>query len=95
MSDGGAPISRCQVPDMFARGAEGVGFAVHYFGGAFRKSELETWQRIGRQASNDPRLAKTHRDFLAALVTDARGYPTYKEATVGINAVFELHKEAK
>ncbi len=92
LSDGGAPISRCHVPAAFVRYGESFGFAARYLGASFRRSELDAWHRLARQAIADSRLAAPFRAFIGALTEDAYGHPTRDGFTVGLNATFALAK---
>ena len=90
LSDGGAPLSRCYHSDEFLALCREAGLGGEYVGGAFSHLELEGFRKHRKTASQDPRLAQEHRDFLAELKIDDRGFPHYRGFTAGLDGVFSL-----
>ena len=87
----GVPISRPYPPEMFASMCQVAGFEVAFRGGYFYGfEELSEWRHRSPFALHDARLGADHRSFLAGLVVDERGFPTWHGRYAGIGGTFEL-----
>jgi hypothetical protein len=84
------PIARCHAPEEFLGMAARAGFCGEYRGGYLSKHELAMLAAHRADACEDPRLPDPHREFLAALTHDARGYPMYQGKHAGIGGVYWL-----
>ncbi len=85
------PISHCYTPKEFLAIMEGHGFTGHFKGAPISLHELMCLPKRFN-AMMDIRLAAEHRNFLAALTFDERGFPLYDGAVAGIDACFSFRK---
>ncbi|MBD0326664.1 MAG: class I SAM-dependent methyltransferase, partial [Pyrinomonadaceae bacterium] len=90
---GNCPIARCHNWEEFSRLCEETGFRTSYLGGYHSDVELNSIKKYLQQALKDERLAEEHRRFLASLVMDERGYPTYEGKHAGLGGVYRLFKK--
>lgn len=86
------PVSRSYAPSEFQELCEGAGFDTRYLGGYFATVELENARDHLGAATLDPRLPVQHREFLASLTRDERGYILHEGAYAGIGGVYALER---
>jgi ubiquinone/menaquinone biosynthesis C-methylase UbiE len=90
---GNCPIARCHTGAEFTRFCEANGFRTEYLGGYHSDVELNALKKYLPQALKDDRLAAEHREFLARLVMDERGFPVYEGKHAGLGGVYRLFKK--
>lgn len=86
------PIARNYEGPEFAALCETAGFKAEYLGGYLSRLELQALAEFREEAVADERLAPEHRDFLAALSFDSRGYPTDHGKYAGIGGTYRLRR---
>ncbi len=93
-TDGEAcPISRCYAPEEFIAICKEAGFRQSEFvGGYLSLFELTLLKELGRNAVEDNRLAREHREFLRKITYDERAYPMYEGKYAGRGGVYRLCK---
>jgi hypothetical protein len=84
------PISRAYRGSDFLALCNRAGFSGAFAGGYFLKDELDWLRAHGDAAVASPVLPVEHREFLAELDADDRGYPMYRGKHAGIGGVYRL-----
>lgn len=87
---GMCPIARCHDWKEFSALCEENGFRTEYLGGYHSETELDSIRKYLAPALKDERLATEHRRFLAGLVMDDNGLPTYQGKHAGLGGVYRL-----
>jgi hypothetical protein len=88
------PISRAYRGHEFLELCGQAGLTGEFVGGYFQKSEPDWLREHGGAALASPDLADEHKEFLAELETDDRGYPLYHGKHAGIGGVYRLRRSA-
>lgn len=86
------PLSRSFARAEFRALCEQAGFDVRFLGGYFATVELENARDHLAAATHDPRLPAPHREFLASLTRDERGYILHDDAYAGVGGVWALER---
>lgn len=87
------PIARCYKPEQFMKICRSAGFnKVNFRGGYLSLTELNCLKKYGKEALEDDRLLKEHKNFLRCLTYDKNGYPKYKERYAGGSGVYKIYK---
>lgn len=87
------PIARCYKPKEFIALCEASGFKAEYRGGYFSADILGQYHRYAKEALNDKRLAKEHRNFLKGITENQDGYPMYQSHYAGAHGVYKIFKD--
>jgi hypothetical protein len=69
-----------------------AGLEGSFRGGYISISELDWLNTYGQGALKETRLADEHREFIAALELDERGYPMWRGRYAGIGGVYTIKK---
>jgi len=86
------PIARAYRPDDFVELCLAAGLEAEFLGGYFATMEIELMGSTGETAIADERLGVEHRNFLAELTSDERGFYLNKGRTAGHGGVYAIHK---
>lgn len=85
------PMARCWSPEEFIFMCKRAGFTrVEYMGGYFFAPEVEIAKKYLKEAVNDQRLAKEHKEFLCKIKFDGNGEPIYNGKYCGRGGVYRL-----
>jgi ubiquinone/menaquinone biosynthesis C-methylase UbiE len=87
------PISRAYRGGDFLELCRRAGLTGDFVGGYFLKDELDWLRDHGAAALASPSLADEHKEFLAGLELDGRGYPRYRGKHAGIGGVYHLRPQ--
>jgi SAM-dependent methyltransferase len=87
------PVSRAYRARDFLELSRQAGLDGEFVGGYFLKDELDWLGRHREAALASPALADEHKEFLAELETDDRGFPLYRGKHAGIGGVYHLRPQ--
>jgi SAM-dependent methyltransferase len=83
------PVSRAYRPAEFAALCESAGFEARFVGGYLSYWDVGSLEHLGRAVA-DGRLADEHREFLARVDRDERGFPLHGGKHAGGGGVYRL-----
>ena len=87
------PISRAYRGGDFLELCRSAGFTGEFVGGYFLKDELDWLRDHAPGALASPALAPEHKEFIAELEKDERGFPLYRGKHAGIGGVYHLRPQ--
>jgi SAM-dependent methyltransferase len=86
------PVSDAWAPQRVLDMIAGAGLDGTFRGGYISDSELDWLKTYGPGALKESRLADEHRQFIADLELDERGYPMWRGHYAGIGGVYTIKK---
>lgn len=88
------PVSEAWSPQRVLDMIAEAGLSGTYRGGYISLMELDWLKKYKQDALMEPRLADEHREFIAELKLDDRGYPMWRGKHAGIGGVYTISKAA-
>jgi len=89
------PVSDAWSPERVLEMIAGAGLEGSFRGGYIRTLEVDWLKEYGPAALKEPRLAEEHRQFIAELELDERGYPLWQGKYAGIGGVYTIKKPSR
>ena len=86
------PVSDAWAPQRGLDLIEAAGLKGTFRGGYVNTMELDWLKKFRQGALKEPRLANEHREFIAELELDERGYPMWRGKYAGIGGVYTISK---
>ena len=88
------PVSEAWAPQRVLDMIAEAGLNGTYRGGYISQMELDWLKTFKEGALTEPRLGEEHREFIAELKLDDRGYPMWRGKCAGIGGVYTISKAA-
>jgi len=88
------PVSEAWSSERVLEMITAAGMDGAFRGGYFNAKEIEWLENYGKGALAEKRLADEHRQFVAELKFDQRGYPMYRGKYSGIGGVYAISKRS-
>ena len=86
------PVSDAWAPQRGLDLIKAAGLKGTFRGGYVNTMELDWLKKFRQGALKEPRLANEHREFIAELELDERGYPMWRGKYAGIGGVYTISK---